>query len=266
MEKLDLETRMAQKPHVTTDEMEAGFRRLGLGQGHRVGVHSSLSAFGYVEGGADAVIDALIRTVGPDGTLVFPTYSNNKEEVELSEEDRRLGIWAKRRNLPYDPKHDSCWTGRIADTFWRRDEAIRGDHRTHSLAAIGPRAADLCQGWDRLLDADGYILLLGVTLSCCSSMHQAEFRVPHLPQSPDPPVALKRSMDKYESEGLWVYVKYPGMLCYPDFAQLEEPCRQHGVMRTTQIGQAQVKLFRLTELIDLYAQHLKDQPEMFYHT
>ena len=266
MVKLDPAMRMAQKPHVTSADIEAGFRSLGLGRGHCVGVHSALSSFGYVEGGADAVIDALLRTVGPEGTVVLPTYSQNKQEVELTDEDRRLGIWQKRRNLPYDPKRDACWTGRIAETFWRRSEAIRGDNPTHSLAAIGPRAADLCQGWDRVLEADGYILLLGVTLSCCSSMHQAEFRVDNIPQSPDPPEALKQLKEKYESEGLWVYVKYPGMLCYPDFAKLEEPCRRCGVMRATQIGEAEVKLFRLTELIDLYAQYLKNRPEMFYHT
>ena len=266
MAKLDLATRMAQKPHVTSEDIKAGLRRLGLGRGHSVGVHSSLSAFGYVEGGADAVIDALLRTVGPEGTVVFPTYSDNRQDLELTGEDRRLGVRRKRRNLPYDPKRESCWTGRIPDAFWRRSEAIRGDNPTHSLAAIGPRAEDLCRGWDRLLDADGYILLLGVTLSCCSSMHQAEERVDRLPQSPDPPEALKRLMEKYESQGLWVYVQYPGMLCYPDFARLEEPCRRRGVMRTTQVGEAEVKLLRLRELIDLYAQYLKDRPEMFYHT
>ena len=266
MAKLDMATRMAQKPHVTSTDIEAGLRHLGLGQGHCVGVHSSLSAFGYVEGAADAVVDALLRTVGPEGTVVFPTYSNNLEELDLTEEDRRLGIWKKRRNLPYDPTRDSCWTGRIPDTFWRRSEAIRGDHATHSLAAIGPRAAELCQGWDRLLEADGHILLLGVTLSCCSSMHQAEQQVDRLPQSPDPPEALKRLMEKYESQGLWVYVQYPGMLCYPDFVKLDETCRRRGVMRTAHVGEAEAKLLRLRELIDLYAQYLTDRPETFYHT
>lgn len=264
--KLDPATRMTQKPHVTAEDIEAGLRHLGLDQGHIVGVHSSLSAFGYVEGGAEAVIDALLRTVGAEGTVVLPTYSNNMQNVELTDEDRQVGIWQKRQYLPYDPKHDSCWTGRIPDTFWQRNEAIRGDDPTHSLAAIGPRAADLCKGWDRVLAADGYILLLGVTLECCSSMHQVEYRVDHIPESPDPPEALKRLKEEYESQGLWVYFKYPGMLKYPDFCKLEGPCRERGVMRTTHIGEAEVKLFRLEELIALFAEYLKAQPEMFYHT
>lgn len=266
MTKVDLTDRRGRKPHVTSEDIEAGFRRLGLDQGHIVGVHSSLKSFGYVEGGVDAVIDALLRTVGPEGTVVFPTYSNNMRNVELTDEDREVGIWQKRQYLPYDPKSDSCWTGRIADTFWRRDQAIRGDNPTHSLAAIGPLAADLCQGWDRVLAADGYILLLGVTLECCSSMHQVEYRGVPIPESPEPPEALRRLKEKYESQGLWVYFKYPGMLQYPDFARLEEPCRQRGVMRTTQIGDAEVKLFRLEELIDLFEEYLRAQPEIFYHT
>jgi aminoglycoside 3-N-acetyltransferase len=42
---------------VTQEEIKQGLRKLGLRRGDVVGVHSSLSSFGYVEGGADAVIE-----------------------------------------------------------------------------------------------------------------------------------------------------------------------------------------------------------------
>jgi len=44
---------------VSKEDIKAGLRKLGLKKGDIVGVHSSLSSFGYVEGGADAVIDSL---------------------------------------------------------------------------------------------------------------------------------------------------------------------------------------------------------------
>lgn len=250
--------------HVTGEDIKAGLRELGLRPGDCVGVHSSLSRFGYVEGGADAVIDAILETVGDEGTVVMPTYSNNIEWIELTAEDRQLGVTRKRRYLPYKPREVSCWTGRIPDTFWRREGAVRSQNPTHSLSAIGPKAKDLCQGWDRLLEANGYILLLGVTLECCSSMHLAERRVAP-PQSPEPPDALRTLIEKYEADGLRVNVSYPGNLCYPNFEKLEVPCRERGIMRSVLIGESTVKLLRLRELIDLFAEYLEKAPELFYY-
>ena len=40
---------------ITQKEIEAGLRELGLRRGDAVEVHSSLSSFGWVEGGATAV-------------------------------------------------------------------------------------------------------------------------------------------------------------------------------------------------------------------
>ena len=45
---------------------------------------------------------------------------------------------------------------------------------------------------------------------------------------------------------------------------MEQPCREHGVMKTVRIGEAEVKLLRLRELIDLYAEYLRRNPDVFY--
>lgn len=45
---------------VRKEDIKAGLRKSDLKKGDSLGVHSSLSSFGRVEGGADAVIDALL--------------------------------------------------------------------------------------------------------------------------------------------------------------------------------------------------------------
>ncbi len=50
-------------------------RNVGLGSGDSVMVHTSLGQIGYVCGGAQAVIEALIEVVGQDGTIMMPTQS-----------------------------------------------------------------------------------------------------------------------------------------------------------------------------------------------
>jgi len=38
-------------------------------------VHSSLSGIGYVPGGVETLIDALLQSVGEEGTIVVPTIT-----------------------------------------------------------------------------------------------------------------------------------------------------------------------------------------------
>jgi len=126
---MNLQTRMKEKTHVSKEDIKSGLRQLGLKPGALVMVHSSLSSFGYVEGGAETVINALLETVGPEGTVMVPTYSINRRRLDTGEEEF----------LPYDAEKTPVWTGTIPETFRKRTEAIRSANSTHSLAAIGPK-------------------------------------------------------------------------------------------------------------------------------
>jgi len=247
MKKVDLETRKREKAHVTKEHIRKGLEQLGLKRGDIIGVHSSLSSFGYVDGGADAVVDALLETVGEEGTIVMPTYSANRENVERTQREAELGVTWKSRILPYDPEKTPCWTGRIPETFRKRRNAVRSLDPTHSLAAIGPRANELIEDWDRLLEADGYILLLGVDLEACSAMHLAERQVqlpPHILRKTESPREL---LKRYGEDLGWPEWDI-GFGPYPDFAKMEEPCREHGIMKTVKIGEATVRFLKLREL------------------
>lgn len=252
---------------VTKEEIKKGLRKLGLRRGDVVGVHSSLNSFGYVEGGADAVIDALVEVVGKEGTIVMPTHSSNLEKVGLSPEEKAAGVSWLFKILPYNPKETPCTTGIIPETFRKRRGVIRSHHPDQSIAAIGPRAKEITgagdgrslAGWKVLLELDGYVLLIGVGLGVCTAMHLAESMVQlpkHILEKITPPEWF---VEKYP-EDEWEWDVGP----YPDFAKLEPMCKAHGIMRTTTIGNATVRLLRLRELIDLYAEALGENPYMFY--
>jgi aminoglycoside N3'-acetyltransferase len=162
---------MAPEEMIAGQQLEADLRALGVCPGMDVMVHSSLSSLGHVVGGAGAVVDALLAVLGPDGTLMMPSFNHGAAAV-------------------YNPLTTPTSNGAIADALWRRPEAIRSVHPTHPVAAIGPRADDWCRGhleagtWapdspiGRLVHSDGYLLGLGVGNNACTAYHVAEISMP----------------------------------------------------------------------------------------
>jgi aminoglycoside 3-N-acetyltransferase len=206
------------------------------------------------------VINALIETVGEQGNIVMSTHSANLSEDKRTPEEKAMGVSWLCKILPYDPDTTPVRTGIIPETFRKRKGVIRGSDPSNSVAAMGPKAKKLSEGWHRLLELDGYTLLIGVGLDRCTAMHLAEKQV----RFPDRILRLI-------TPPKWFAEKYPGgewewdIGPYPDFAKLTQPCLERGIMKTVRVGEASLKLIRLRELIDLYVEYLKKDPDLFYH-
>ena len=52
-------------------ELVDGFRNIGIAEGMELEVHSSLSSFGYVEGGVETIIEVLMECVGKSGSKII---------------------------------------------------------------------------------------------------------------------------------------------------------------------------------------------------
>ncbi|MCK4434875.1 AAC(3) family N-acetyltransferase [Candidatus Bathyarchaeota archaeon] len=252
---------------VSKEDIEIALKELGLRKGDIIGVHSSLSSFGYVKGGADAVIDALHEVVGREGTIVMPTHSANLDKVKLTPKEKAAGVLWLYKILPYDPKGTPCTTGVIPQTFRKRKDVTRSLHPLFSVAATGPKAKEIIEeahgnvlkAWKKLLELDGYILLICVDLGVCTAMHLVDERImlpAHILEKITPP---KWFVEKYpEDQWEWDFAPYPG------FSRMEEPCLEHEIMKTTKVGEATLKLVKLRDLIDLYEEYLKKNPDKFY--
>ena len=118
---------------VIREDIAAGLRAIGLPVGAVALVHSSLSSFGHVAGGAATVVQALLDAVGPEGTVMVPTLTGSEA----------LGPG----NPPiFDVRSTPCWTRRIPETFRLRADARRSLHPTHSVAAIGCQSEESSGG------------------------------------------------------------------------------------------------------------------------
>ena len=60
---------------VLKQDILAALKKIGISEGQTIMVHTSLSSMGFVCGGAQIVIEALLESVGTDGTVMMPTQS-----------------------------------------------------------------------------------------------------------------------------------------------------------------------------------------------
>lgn len=91
---------------------------------------------GRVDGGVPAVVDALMETVGPGGTIIMSAYPISPF-IPLTEEEKQRGIKYKLRKL--DPKStEKTGMGAISDEFRNREGVCLGTD-FHRVATWGKR-------------------------------------------------------------------------------------------------------------------------------
>lgn len=131
-------------------EIVDALRNIGLQKGDSVMVHTSLSKIGYVCGGAQAVIEALIESVGAKGTIMMPTQSwKNLDPEDGVHSDADETDWDRiRENWPaYNKAITPTNTmGAVSEMFRSWPGSIRSDHPARSVAAWG-KNADPCGEW-----------------------------------------------------------------------------------------------------------------------
>src|SRR5438132_8895216 len=110
------------RPAVSRHELTAQLLALGVESSGVLLVHTSFSRVGPVEGGPHGLIAALEDVIGPEGTLVMPSMSDDDDH-------------------PFDAAKIACrGMGIMADSFWKRPGVLRSDS-PHAFAAIGPNVA-----------------------------------------------------------------------------------------------------------------------------
>jgi len=147
-------------------------------------VHSSLSSFGQVEGGAQTVVSAL-RSVFP--TVIVPTFTYQTMITPLSGPEHNAityGSGADQNRMAefFSPKMPADpLMGVIPETLRRQPSATRSNHPIQSFARIHAEkflaAQDLSNPLgplEALEQAGGWAVLLGVDHTTNTSIHYAE--------------------------------------------------------------------------------------------
>ncbi|GAB3766393.1 AAC(3) family N-acetyltransferase [Microlunatus parietis] len=240
---------------VTEAELVDGFRRLGVREGDYLEVHSSLRSFGSVDGGAETVINSVLRCVGPSGAVVMPAAQASKA-VPLTEDEKQRGLTWKVRVLPSDDLETPTFQGFIADLFRTWPGVVR-----NSYSAWGARAAEFSHGLAPFVEAGGRCLLLGVRFNRASCLHVGDARV-RTPADVGrlfvPPPELLRD---YPDDTWWIGydARCPGAE-FDNSHLLEDEAERRGLLDRTMIGNAPMVLFDARPVIEMSVQLRNAQP------
>ena len=165
---------------LTLERMIHSLQKLGLNKGDCVLVHSSFKSMGAIEGGADTVIKAFQTVIGEEGTLVFPTLCSNDWEHVFE-------------NWHLDAPSD---VGYLTNYFRKLPGALRSNHATHSVAAIGRQAAYITEThgqsglrygpfgsaafsadspWEKMHALNAKIVMIGTNFNKSTFCHYVEY-------------------------------------------------------------------------------------------
>lgn len=267
---------MTSVPDVTAADVAAGLRSVGIEPGDLVMFHSSLSSMGHVCGGADAVIEGFLQAVGPAGTVAVPTL-----------------WWNGSQNLAdWDRETSPSYPGLITETFRRRPDSLRSDNPTHSISAIGPRAAELtadhgqwgprpcmygdaafaaASPWERLYLWDAHYCFLGVDFTVNTMGHYCQCRLIEWALQQAPPerrAELDRRISRFAATLEYYRQSQAGLsptvaFVFPthDFRAMGEHLADLGLVRFGSIGAATLRVISARAMVDTILASLQAGPE-----
>lgn len=143
--------------HYDRNTLAGALEQVGLRRGDTVFSHSNIGFFGLPSEGStpetvtEVILGAFRDVLGPEGTLVVPTFTYSFCKGE-----------------PYDPERSPSTCGTFTEAVRRHPDSERSLDPIFSVAAVGGRAEEMtkdvseeCFGrdsfWDRFLEAEGVI-------------------------------------------------------------------------------------------------------------
>lgn len=248
----------------TITSLTSDLAKPGLLDGRLTIVHSSLSALGWVAGGAQAVVEALLAAVRPTGTLVMPTQSGQLSDPAGWGDPPVPPEWIDdvRSALPaYDPHLTATRSmGAIVECFRTHPDTVRSAHPLTSFAANGPLAHQVIEPnaftpafgesspVGRLYELDAQILLLGVDHQRNTSLHLAEYRAEWEGKTS---ISVSAPMLVH---GKRQWVTEPDLdIDESDFGSIGDAFAATGAELTFPVGNTTARLSQVSEIVDFAA-------------
>lgn len=174
--------------YITHSRLLHDFRALGVLPGDTVMLHASVKAIGWVVGGPDVVLRALMDVLTPEGTLMMGLSWQDAPDLleEWEDEARKQAYLAEMP--PFDPqtaRADHADMSILAE-YLRTTPGARRSEKPFGYAALGKVAAYITADQphnyrdgagsplEKLCLLNGKVLMLGAPLETVTLLHYAE--------------------------------------------------------------------------------------------
>ena len=244
---------------LTVTELEQQLIAAGLSKGQTIMLHSSLSSLGHVEGGAETVVEAFLRGLGPDGTLCAPNLVFRGSMTQFLRAHPRIDL----RVMPSK-------NGAITEAIRRHPRALQSVHPSHPVSAIGPRSEELLRDhlrsrgpcgpespWGKIAATEGRIVLLGVGQSSNTTLHVVE-------ETTAPYIFLDEMLtgtvvDRSGREHTYRVQAYTTDRART-FDAVDAPLLERGIIKMAPVGQATVRIIDSPEMVKFCAEAVRRNP------
>lgn len=236
------------------EDIVLGLQQMGIKQGMDIEVHSSLSSMGYVNGGAETVIQALKEVVGNEGSIFMPALRLSPD-LPLDEKDKANGLLRKIRILEDHETRSAM--GIIADTFRLMPDTKVGKG-TFAAAAWGKHAAEVKDMFKYLIENGGKAVMIGVDIYSLTAMHHVEN---HLPQEIGE-MFKSPQLDEIYDQDKW-FVE-DGTTPVKAWHTIQEKAYEKGFIKDGMLGKAKCKVMDVPSVVGLYKEELINNPYQLY--
>jgi aminoglycoside 3-N-acetyltransferase len=250
-------------PLITRSWLRRDFVDLGVTPGQTVMLHVSVRAIGWIVGGPDVVLDALLDMLTPEGTLMmYVAWEDRTDDWPAWSAERQA---AYRAECPaFDPATSRAhrpWS--ILGEYLRtRPGACRSANPSASMVAMGARAqwltADhpLDYGYGpgsplaRLCEIGGQVLQVGVPPETVTLLHYSE----HMAEVPGKRIVRHQVPILKDGRRTWIEIEEfdtsDGIVDWPEdyFGVIVNEHLAAGRARTGCVGAARAHLFDAANL------------------
>jgi aminoglycoside 3-N-acetyltransferase len=231
---------------VSEAQMRLILNENGIKTGDVVMVHSSLSAMGYVEGGAEAVINALLKSVEEEGTILMPSFPCVGYNYDYLKKDPLFDVL----NTPSK-------MGIISETFRKLPGVKRSLHPTDPVCVLGNEADYFVKDhfaqlvpynkkspFYKLIERNGKILCIGTQLETVTNFHTPEDAILEFKHPVYHPTIFTARLKDENGKFITMQTKVhnPEQSKLRKCNELEPAFLKHGIMTKFKIGKADCRL------------------------
>jgi len=238
----------------------------GLESGMIVEVHCAMPKLGFVIGGAQTIVDALMEVVGYHGTILMAMQSSqNTEPTTWKNPPVDCELRAKiRENMPafHRKESDTANMGAVAENFRRREGVVVSSHPSCAFAAWGKYAKFLCNHQSlhfalseesataRLCELKASVLLMGTDYDSCTCMQLAEYR------SDVRPIVMQGAAIEQKGARIWKqYLDFA--LDSSDFIPVGKLMEKNNLVRIFTMGEGVCRLFEAETAVNAAERYFK---------